>query len=649
MSSPFKFLDAFERGDKAIFFGRAEEIEQLYRLVFEAKLVLVYGASGTGKTSLIQCGLANRFAETDWFQIFVRRTDDINASLDREVQSRAQTPIPEGTRPVEAIRSLYLDHLRPIYLIFDQFEELFILGSKEEQDRFFATAAAIIASDVSCKIIISLREEYLASLHRFEELVPTLFNKRLRVEPMSMTNVEQVITGTTAALGIALEHGEDTAELIIAQLDDNRVGIQLAYLQVYLDSLYGRAVVNGPPIVFTDAAVMETGKLGDIMAGFLDEQTAAIQAGLAARHSAMPKNGVGHLLEEFVTVDGTKQPTSREELLARLPDIAPWIDDALAALQAARILRNVDGRFELAHDSLAARICESRSGDRRAMLSVQKIVRDRIAAFPQTKSRLNAEELAIVNRSRRQVDSVRGTPLLELTPAELRFVKQSASKLRWRRYRFIAGIMAVTTVILLSLGAVVLQALDFDDAAVAATNETDWLAYRSYSLLKNRTDPEIVALRSDLIRAQAELNTNREFGLGTIEENEDMFWARLGDADLAAEAGRTEEARKAHFQLERELRAALDEDPLSLRARVRLKAVQWRLYSSEGDERAALQRVKSILALTTPADGYPPVDFTNDVRDACFEMFVMQQKDERCAGQEFPPLTEEQPETTSAE
>ena len=78
MTSPFKFLDAYEQRDKPVFFGRDAEIEQLYRLVFETNLVLVYGQSGTGKTSLIQCGLANRFAETDWFQLFVRRTDNIN-------------------------------------------------------------------------------------------------------------------------------------------------------------------------------------------------------------------------------------------------------------------------------------------------------------------------------------------------------------------------------------------------------------------------------------------------------------------------------------------------------------------------------------------------------------------------------------------
>ncbi len=629
MKSPFKFLDAFEQGDKAIFFGRDAEIEQLYRLVFEANLVLVYGQSGTGKTSLIQCGLANRFAETDWFQLFVRRTDDINRSLDREIRSQAVTPIPDEATTIEAIHSLYLDHLRPIYLIFDQFEELFVLGSKEEQEAFFTTVAAILASDVSCKIIISLREEYLASLHHFEDTVPSLFNKRLRIEPMSMTNVEQVIVGTTGALGIQLENGKATARRIIDQLDDGRVGVQLAYLQVYLDSLYHRAAARagGGPVVFTDAAVDETGKLGDIMAGFLDNQTAVIGTDVPG----IPKHGVQHLLEQFVTVDGTKQPSARAELIERLPDAAPWIDAALDRLQSARIVRDVDGRFELAHDALAARINEARSGERKAMLMVQKIVRDRVIAFPQTRTWLSAEELALVSRSRRQ-DGVRlGAPLLELTPDELNFVKKSTWKQRWRKYRFVAGLLVVSAFMLLALIVLVVEDYERDEKAVAATNETDWLAYRSYSILKNSNDESYQDMRRDLLIAEAELNTNREFGLVDVTQALDNFWNELAEADLALEDGNPVRANAEYLRLAAEWRGKLEADEFDLRARVRLKAILWRQHSMVNNDTEGAKMLGRILDVITPVENFDPVDFTNDVNDACIELERISVKDARCA------------------
>ena len=83
MQSPFKFLDTYERTDKYRYFGRERETAQLYNAVFAANLTLLYGASGVGKSSLIQCGLANKFYDTDWQPIFVRRAEDINAALDR--------------------------------------------------------------------------------------------------------------------------------------------------------------------------------------------------------------------------------------------------------------------------------------------------------------------------------------------------------------------------------------------------------------------------------------------------------------------------------------------------------------------------------------------------------------------------------------
>jgi Cdc6-like AAA superfamily ATPase len=48
---PFKYLDAYTREDKDFYFGRDEEVKQLYEMTFQSDLLLVYGASGTGKTS----------------------------------------------------------------------------------------------------------------------------------------------------------------------------------------------------------------------------------------------------------------------------------------------------------------------------------------------------------------------------------------------------------------------------------------------------------------------------------------------------------------------------------------------------------------------------------------------------------------------
>ncbi len=141
---PYKFLDAYARIDKDIFKGRNEEIEALYKMVFEADILLVYGASGTGKTSLIQCGLANKFKTYDWLALNIRRGQHINSALDKtlcEASDGVFTYEPqENNHQIqnlnEKLESIYLNSFRPIYLIFDQFEELYILGNTAEQQQF---------------------------------------------------------------------------------------------------------------------------------------------------------------------------------------------------------------------------------------------------------------------------------------------------------------------------------------------------------------------------------------------------------------------------------------------------------------------------------------------------------------------------------
>ena len=83
--SPFKFLDSYTKEDRDIFFGRDREIEEMYQKVFEGKILLVYGISGTGKTSLINCGLANKFDDSDWLPVYVRRGRNVVDSLVQEL------------------------------------------------------------------------------------------------------------------------------------------------------------------------------------------------------------------------------------------------------------------------------------------------------------------------------------------------------------------------------------------------------------------------------------------------------------------------------------------------------------------------------------------------------------------------------------
>lgn len=240
-ASPFKFLAPYGKEDKNIFFGRDEEVRQLHQMTFESDLLLVYGQSGTGKTSLVQCGLASCFDDSDWLDIYIRRRQDINHSFEEALRQKALRPIKEGASLIEMVQFIFKDYLRPVYFIFDQFEELFILGGREEKEIFAQNLQALMAAGLNCKAIIVLREEYLAHLYQFEPYLPTLFTKRLRVEVMSPANIRNVIRETCRQAGIGLEPESEAVSALMTNIHDGKSGIQLAYLQVYLDKLWQQA------------------------------------------------------------------------------------------------------------------------------------------------------------------------------------------------------------------------------------------------------------------------------------------------------------------------------------------------------------------------------------------------------------------------
>jgi hypothetical protein len=72
--SPYKGLRAFERADRDLFFGRASVVQELVRAVGTRALVPVVGASGVGKTSVVNAGLLPRLEEQEagWGFVAVR-------------------------------------------------------------------------------------------------------------------------------------------------------------------------------------------------------------------------------------------------------------------------------------------------------------------------------------------------------------------------------------------------------------------------------------------------------------------------------------------------------------------------------------------------------------------------------------------------
>ncbi|MBC7777964.1 MAG: AAA family ATPase [Phycisphaerae bacterium] len=467
---PFKFLDAYTREDSDIFFGREEEVNALYEMAFQTDLLLVFGASGTGKTSLIQCGLASKFQSHDWLALNIRRGSNLNASFEKALreagggdpQSDRVTPsqiegvtsshplnsldwldedwssesptttVSQNLSPLaRSLKAIYLRHFKPLYLIFDQFEELYILGNKAEQETFIATVKEILRVEQPVKIILSIREEYLGHLYEFEREVPQLLRKKLRVEPMHLDKVKTVITRVGALpdgnirLQAAKEDAIATGIFDKIKGKEKTLAIELPYLQVFLDKLYLQTTGDDSrqaDAMFTVAELEKMGDIGDVLRDFLDEQVLK-----TAQKLQQKPETIWRILSPFVTLEGTKEPLSEQEQCLRLSDTSPaLVRSALESFSNSRILRftEQEQRYEIAHDSLAKQVHAKRSDEEIAILEVQRLVKSQVALKAETREYFTEKQMLFIEPY---------LPKLSLNEAEKRHLNESDNAAKRRK------------------------------------------------------------------------------------------------------------------------------------------------------------------------------------------------------------------------
>jgi len=395
IKSPFKFLDSFTLADREIFFGRDQEITDLYRRVFESRMLLVYGVSGTGKSSLINCGLASRFEDSDWLPINVRRGTNIIESLNDAFNNCVITPLKNKLSISEKLQSIYLDHFKPVYIIFDQFEELFIFGSGDEKAEFIKLIKEVISSETKCHIIFIVREEFLAGITEFEYDIPEIFSNRFRVEKMKRSNAILAVEGPCKVNNIGTEDG--FSEEIIDKLCPSGNEIELTFLQIYLDRIFRIAVTEqqgSDRLIFSKDNLTKAGSVSDLLGQFLEEQI---------RELDDPHKGMA-ILKSFISLKGTKRQMKESEILNSMAtfDIVISEDVLLRYLSKfvdLRIIRERDeaGYFELRHDSLASKIYEKFTSLEKDIIEVKHFIDNALTIHEKRGKLLTADDLKYIS------------------------------------------------------------------------------------------------------------------------------------------------------------------------------------------------------------------------------------------------------------
>ncbi len=539
---PFKFLDAYGADDGKIFFGRDKEVEELYQMVFQTDLLLLYGSSGTGKTSLVKCGLSNKFQEHDWYDVYITRQKyypkAVKDALQNEVkkfsdeaeleeswmygnyESKAASYATKLTEIQKACKRMYLNTFKPIFLIFDQFEELFILGDEKEQEAFFEIVEEILTYEYPVKIIIIIREEFIGYLYKYERKIPKLFDKKMRIEPMTRSNLFQVVTGVAECNEsiVQIEDGreEEITDILFEKLQNkaHRSTIDLPYLQVFLDNLYLSITKDDSrksEATITVDALNAVGDIDDILKEFLENQVVEI-----ATANELKQRTVWKILSPFTTLEGTKEPMARESLLNKISKIPEEkVVEVIESCVNSRILRynEQSDLYEVAHDSLALRISEKRSEKDIHALQLRKLIQNQVSVPEGERSYFSQKQYL-------SIEPYIPYNGLELTPEELDWVfksgKQIEKEQKKKKNRLAFRIATLAAVLIASLIALNLYQANRwanDRLAQSFEIEQNALKYAGQTAAENKALDSILRIsnaneRLRSIFASADLQTD---------------------------------------------------------------------------------------------------------------------------------------------
>jgi hypothetical protein len=247
----FKPMEPLTAGDFSLFWGRDRELKEIYQLILGTNLLLLYGAPRSGKSSMVRCGLPNYHRQAEWHGIVVERRGDINKNFQDQLQRERKrfdlpSPAENSSTPIEQLEELHLQGDKPIFLVFDDLEELFTEDpNPEEKEAFFAFLQEIVQSNGNTKAILIIDEAYLAHLTNYETVVPNLFEHRYRLEKMTSRGISSGLVDCLDMLNninaVQVPDPKVATEAIMERMSNGKDQIEVACMQIYLNELQQEA------------------------------------------------------------------------------------------------------------------------------------------------------------------------------------------------------------------------------------------------------------------------------------------------------------------------------------------------------------------------------------------------------------------------
>src|SRR5215469_5893935 len=190
---PFKGLAAYTEADAALLIGRERLVARLVGRLADAAAVCLVGASGSGKSSLLQAGLlpAVRAGALEGSEIW---------------RVAVLTP---GEQPDKRLAAAGPAGL----VVVDQFEELFAICRDDEERQRFAVRLVKLSGG-GTRLALAVRSDYWADAAGHPELAELITASSVAVGPLTGDELRRVVAEGARRAGLAAD--DDLVETLVA-------------------------------------------------------------------------------------------------------------------------------------------------------------------------------------------------------------------------------------------------------------------------------------------------------------------------------------------------------------------------------------------------------------------------------------------------
>jgi hypothetical protein len=237
LANPFPGLRPFSVEESHLFFGREGQCEIVLGYLARNRFAAVTGASGSGKSSLIYCGLIPALyggfitnAGSRWRIITARPGNSPVENLAEAIATSEKDDKHAGNLNinkqilytilrrssfglVNAVKQIKLSEEENILLILDQFEELFrfkesrkdITVVNETEAYIKLLVNAIKQKDQPIYVVLTMRSDFIGECSQFQELTRLINKSNFLIPQMTREDFKEAIMGPLAVGGAEID------------------------------------------------------------------------------------------------------------------------------------------------------------------------------------------------------------------------------------------------------------------------------------------------------------------------------------------------------------------------------------------------------------------------------------------------------------